>query len=105
MDASRLLRAARARARLSQRALAERAGMPQPTIADIEKGKQDPRYRTLDRLLRACGHELDILPRAGDGVDRTPFRATLRLSPTQRLRRMAQGARALRVLRSARRVG
>ncbi len=104
VDAARILRAARARARLTQRALAERSGVPQPTIAAIEAGRRDPRYRTLDRLMRACGQEIDLLPRAGGGVDRTQFRTTLRLSPTQRLLRAAEGARALRALRSARRI-
>ncbi|CAN5140576.1 hypothetical protein BH18CHL2_BH18CHL2_04450 [soil metagenome] len=104
VDAARLLRAARARAGLTQRALAERAGLPQPTVAAIERGHQDPRYRTLARLLLACGQDLDLVPHAGVGVDRTAFRATLRLSPAQRLAAAAKGARALRLLASARRV-
>ena len=104
MDAARLLRAARAHGGLTQRALAARAGLPQPTIAAIESGAQDPRYRTLERLIRACGQELDLLAAAGAGVDRTQFRTTLRLSPARRLSRAAAGARALRRLRAARRV-
>jgi len=103
MEAARLLRVARAHAGLTQRDLAARAGVPQPTIAAIESGAQDPRYRTLDRLIRACGHELEVLPAAGVGVDLTQFRTTLRLSPAGRLARAAQGAKALRQLRSARR--
>ena len=104
MDAARLLRAARAHAGLTQRALAGRSGVPQPTIAAIESGAQDPRYRTLDRLIRACGQELDLTAAEGAGIDRTQFRTTLRLSPSGRLARAAQGARALRQLRSARTV-
>lgn len=104
MDAARLLRAARAHAGLTQRDLAARSGVPQPTIAAIESGAQDPRYRTLERLIRAAGQELDLLAAAGIGVDTTQFRTTLRLSPAARLERVAQGARALRKLRSARRV-
>lgn len=102
MRAANLLRAARAHAGLTQRALAARAGVPQPTIAAIESGRQDPRYGTLARLLRACGQELDLLPHAGDGVDRTQFRTTLRLTPARRLRRAAEAARTLRRLRAAR---
>lgn len=101
MRAADILRAARAHAGLTQRALAERAGVPQPTVAAIETGKQDPRFRTLERLIRACGQELDLLPGSGDGVDRTQFRTTLRLSAAGRLVRAAQGARALRTLRAA----
>lgn len=104
MDAARLLRAARAHAGLTQRELAARADVPQPTVAAIESGRQDPRYRTLERLIRASGQELDLLDAAGKGVDKTQFRATLRLSPARRLARAAQGARALRQLRSAKRV-
>jgi len=104
MSAADVLRAARAHAGLTQRALAARAGVPQPTVAAIESGRQDPRYRTLQRLIRACAQELDLLPGAGNGVDRTQFRATLRLSPAGRLARAADGARILRGLRAARRV-
>lgn len=104
MDAARLVRAARAHAELTQRALATRARVPQSTIAAIESGARDPRYRTLERLVRACDQELELLPLAGLGVDHTQFRSTLRLSPKQRLERAAQGARALRTIRSARQV-
>lgn len=104
MEAAQLLRAARAHAGLTQRALAARSGVPQPTIAAIESGAQDPRYRTLDRLIRACSQELDLIAAEGAGIDRTQFRTTLRLSPAGRLARAAQGARALRQLRSARTV-
>lgn len=104
MRAADILRAARAHAGLTQRALAARAGVPQPTIAAIERGRQDPRYGTLARLVRGCGQELDLLPHAGAGVDRTQFRSTLRLSPAQRLARAAAGARTLQQLRSARTV-
>src|SRR6266481_5085575 len=81
MDAARLLRAARAHAGLTQRALAARSGVPQPTIAAIESGTQDPRFRTLERLVQACGQDLDLLTAAGAGIDPTQFRTTLRLSP------------------------
>jgi len=104
MNAARLLRAARAHAGLTQRALAARSGVPQPTIAAIESGAQDPRSRTLDRLIRACGQDLDLITAEGLGIDRTQFRTTLRLSPSARLARAAHGARSLRQLRSARTV-
>jgi len=38
---------------LSQRALAERAGMPYPMIARLELGQTDPRLSTLRRLAKA----------------------------------------------------
>ncbi|MGA9159830.1 MAG: helix-turn-helix transcriptional regulator, partial [Actinomycetota bacterium] len=55
VDAARTLREARRGAGLTQRALALRAGIPQPTIARIEARTVVPRIDTLDRLLSACG--------------------------------------------------
>jgi len=56
-------------------------------VSLIERGRQDPRYGTLARLLRASGVDLDLVPLAGQGVDRTQFVETLKLTPTQRVRR------------------
>ena len=103
-NAGQLIRAARRRVGLSQRALAARSGVSQPMIAAIEGARQDPRHSTLDRLLRACGHELDLVPHAGDGVDRTQFAVALRRSPRERLAWAADGAAALATLRGARRI-
>jgi len=41
---------------LSQRELAERSGVPQPTIARIEAGRVSPRFETLETLL-GVGYE------------------------------------------------
>lgn len=101
MDAARVLRQARRRAGLTQRGLAERAGVPQSQIAKIESGAVVPRVDTLDRLLEACGEGLEALPRPGIGVDRTMYPALLELSPRERLRRAAADAGALdRLLRA-----
>jgi transcriptional regulator with XRE-family HTH domain len=72
--------------RLSQRALARLAGVPQPTVARIESGAVVPRVDTLDRLLRACGKDLELVERAGKGLDRTLIRERLLLSTGQRAR-------------------
>jgi transcriptional regulator with XRE-family HTH domain len=104
MNAGRLLRSARARAGLTQRDLAGRTGVPQPTIAAIESGAQDPRYKTLYRLVRACGQDLDLVRHGGEGEDVTLLRENLRLTPAERLAKAQQGARMLELLRSARRV-
>ena len=102
MDAARLLRHARARSGLSQRALAGRVGISQPMISAIERGLQDPRLGTLDKLLRACGHEVDLVLRGGEGVDRTQFIPMLRMTPRQRLRAASQDAVVLAQLDRAR---
>ena len=101
MSAARALRWARRRACLSQRALAERSGVPQSTIGRIEAGTVDPRVGTLRRLLRACGFDLEVEPALGEGIDRSQIRELLVLSPDQRLALAADGARVLEALRSA----
>jgi len=85
--AARMLRYARSRARLTQRALAAKTGIPQETIARIERGRADPRLKTLDRLLEGCGYGLEMEPRLGIGVDRTQIRDLLKLTPSERLAR------------------
>jgi uncharacterized protein len=58
VDAASLLRTARRRAGLTQRALAEAAGTSQAAVAAIETGRKQPTVATLDRLLLAAGTEL-----------------------------------------------
>lgn len=98
-----MLRAARRRAGLTQRELAERAGVPQSTIGRIEIGAIDPRASTLTRLLRKCGLELDVQPALGVGVDRSQIRALLALAPRERIERTVEAARGVARIRAARR--
>jgi transcriptional regulator with XRE-family HTH domain len=58
--ASRLLKTARRRAGLSQRALARKVGVSQPVIAAYESGRNQPTLPQLLRLLRAAGSVLDL---------------------------------------------
>jgi transcriptional regulator with XRE-family HTH domain len=61
MDLAATLRALRRRADLSQRQLAELAGVPKCTVTRIESGAaMDPRFRTVERLFRAAGAELGV---------------------------------------------
>ena len=60
MPAWALVREARAEAGLSQRALAERAGVAQSEIARIESGRQEPSFPRLQQLLRAAGFDMRI---------------------------------------------
>jgi transcriptional regulator with XRE-family HTH domain len=96
-----MLREARRAASLSQRELARLAGVPQPAISRIEREHGSTRVATLDRLLRECGKELDLVERAGLGVDRTLIRERLRLSPTERARLAAREWNATRPFRGA----
>lgn len=59
LDPASLLRSARERSGLSQRALANRAGTSQSVVARIEGGQSSPTVATLNRLLEASGHKLE----------------------------------------------
>jgi transcriptional regulator with XRE-family HTH domain len=59
LDAASLVREARRRAGLSQRALARRSGTAQSVVARIEGGLTDPSTRTLARLVAAAGFDLE----------------------------------------------
>lgn len=78
------MKAARRSARLSQRELARRSGVPQAAISRIEKGIVSPRTETLDRLLRECERDLALIERPGTGVDRTLIRERLALTTDER---------------------
>jgi transcriptional regulator with XRE-family HTH domain len=56
--AGNLLRLARMRSGLSQRQLAEAAGVPQSTVARIETYRQQPTLPLMARLFAAAGLEL-----------------------------------------------
>lgn len=84
MDARTVVLEARAEARISQRELARRSGVPQAAISRIERGLVSPRTDTLDRLLRSCSRDLEVVERPGTGLDRTLIRERLRLTPAER---------------------
>ena len=105
MNAGRSLRSARRRAGLTQRGLSALTGVAQPTIARIERGLDNPRIATLERLLAGCGETIEAIPRAGLGIDRSPIRMLLALSPAQRAATLIDDARTLDRLDRARRVG
>jgi transcriptional regulator with XRE-family HTH domain len=55
-----ICRDARRRAGISQRALATKAGVSPSTVARIERGRMEPTFELLTRLVDACGCELRI---------------------------------------------
>ena len=61
MTAASLLRSARGSHGLSQRALADRARVAQPRIADIEAGQHDTTVRRLEHLLATLGQRIAVL--------------------------------------------
>src|SRR5438105_1951374 len=90
MAAWSLLREARARAKLSQRALAERADTAQSEIGRIECGRQEPSYATLERLVRAAGFDLKVQLVPHDDHDERLIDAMLALSVEERLDRLEE---------------
>jgi transcriptional regulator with XRE-family HTH domain len=72
---------------LTQEELARRMGTTQSAIARLEAGQSNPTVATVEKALRACGHTLQ--PQAKmfrDSVDESLIRASLRMTPAQRLR-------------------
>ncbi|MER7271958.1 helix-turn-helix transcriptional regulator [Micromonospora carbonacea] len=70
VDLGGSLRALRRRADLSQRELADLAGVPQATLARIESGRSgDVRFRTMERLVRAAGGRVAIGTPAAEAGD------------------------------------
>ncbi len=58
--AAGLIRSARDIAELTQRQLAELAGITQQAISAYETGRKEPTFPTLARILRAAGLEMRI---------------------------------------------
>jgi transcriptional regulator with XRE-family HTH domain len=89
--AGNVLRVARARAGVSQRELAEAAGVPQSTIAKIESATRQPSLPVLARILAAIDLELRITVAEYDAHDDIFDGDVARLTPAQRrARRRAQ---------------
>jgi transcriptional regulator with XRE-family HTH domain len=74
VDPGQTLKRARRGAALSQSELARRAGTSQATISAYESGAKEPSLSTLERLLAATGHRLEV--REG-GTSRLPSRAEI----------------------------
>lgn len=64
MKLARLIRDARRSADLTQLAVAERAGTTQPAVAAYESGSRTPSLATLERLVGACEHDIELLVHA-----------------------------------------
>jgi transcriptional regulator with XRE-family HTH domain len=87
--AGNLLRIARARTGMSQRQLAEAAGVAQSTIARIESGARQPSLPLLARILAAADLEPRITLEAYDAHDDLLDAADARLTDAQRAARRA----------------
>ena len=90
MVAWALLQEARRQAGLTQAELARRAGVPQSTVAKIERGRRDPSLSTLERLVRAAGLELRVQLAPRDDHDLQLIDLMLELTPEQRLQSLEE---------------
>lgn len=73
LEPAQMLRSARRAARLSQREVAVRAGVPPSTLGRIESGAtRDPSIGTVRALLEATEHELVAVDRLGHPLARHP---------------------------------
>ena len=89
-----LIRDARLRTGLTQRALATRASTSQSTIAAYENGRKTPNLDTLLRLLRAAGLDLRMRLAAADDHDEWLARYAAGI-PSDVRARAAQEGRAI----------
>lgn len=99
MTAGQLLREARRRHGLTQQQLAARARTSQAAISRIERDLVSPSVDTLANLLDLVGEELALEARPIDyGHDVTLLRQNLTEAVTDRVRRQAAWANAVREL-------
>jgi transcriptional regulator with XRE-family HTH domain len=70
MEVPTLIRGARRAAGITQLELAARAGTAQPAVAAYESGAKTPNLTTLERLVGACEHDIEVLahPRVRRGA-------------------------------------
>jgi transcriptional regulator with XRE-family HTH domain len=87
MSPSAVVKQARKQAGLTQAQLAARAGTTQPVIARLERGDGNPTFETLERVLHAAGHRLELraVEQGLVTVDETLIRDQLALSPAERI--------------------
>ena len=87
---SALLQLARLKTGMSQRELAERAGVPVTMISAYERDRRQPTLSTLLRLLRAAGFDLRLHLAAYDPHDDILAEVEAGRSESERLRRDRQ---------------
>jgi len=93
MEARDLITLVRRRAGLSQQQLGERLSRPQSTIARWENGDQEPSYRAVVGVMKACGAQHGLQLFTYDASDVRMALSQLEHTPLERLR-VAGAARA-----------
>lgn len=102
MTPASLIRRARASSGLTQAQLAERLGISQPEVARLESPRANPTIATLEAAVAATGNELVLgLEPDRSGIDEAQIRENLKLTPAQRLDRLAEAQRNVAELKRA----
>lgn len=86
-----LVRVARHHAGLTQSGLADRINTTQSAVSRWERGGDEPRFATLADIASACGLTVSLV--LDDGVDRSQIGEHLAMSPSERLRSVANVSR------------
>lgn len=94
--AGNVVRVVRAKAGLTQRQLAEKAGVPCSTIAKIESGNRQPTHPTMARIRAAVDLSLSTQLVSYDDHDDMLWEQQQRRSPAERARIAATQARLAR---------
>ena len=88
--AADLIRATRLQAGITQAELGRRLGMSQAAVARLERPGANPTVATLERLVHATGHRLELAASEnGASPDESLIAANLKLSPADRLARFS----------------
>jgi transcriptional regulator with XRE-family HTH domain len=86
MTPAQLIREARERAGLSQAEVGRRLGQTQAAVARLESPNANPTMETLDRVLKATGHRLELSARpATTHLDEAQIIERLKMTPAERL--------------------
>ncbi|MBW3606674.1 MAG: helix-turn-helix domain-containing protein [Actinobacteria bacterium] len=86
-QAAAIVRDARQQAGLSLRELARRAETSHATLSRYESGAVEPSFAVVERIVAACGLQMDIALSVDDDVRLERLMA--KLSPTERLQTIA----------------
>jgi transcriptional regulator with XRE-family HTH domain len=85
MTGSDVIREARLLAGLSQQELADRAGVPRPSIVRWERGTVEPGFDMTRRVLRACGFDVSLVRYEPDEAAEARLSGRLELTPQERV--------------------
>lgn len=96
-----MVREARRRAGLTQAELARRAGTTQSAIARLERGGTEPTAERVERLVGACGFDLQLHLAPRDDSDWSVASANLALDVDARVRQHQAALRFVRAGRAA----